>query len=50
MSTHTTYCRFCHAFCGLEVEIEGDHLVSVKGDREHPVSQGYACIKGRAAG
>jgi anaerobic selenocysteine-containing dehydrogenase len=47
MTTHTTFCRFCHAFCGIEADIEDNRVVAVRGDRRHPLSQGFTCIKGR---
>ncbi len=47
METHRTFCRFCHALCGIEVDIEGNRVVAVRGDREHVVSKGYLCVKGR---
>ncbi|MEN3317824.1 MAG: hypothetical protein V7643_1225 [Mycobacterium sp.] len=30
------------------MDVDGDQVVRVHGDREHPVSQGYTCPKGRA--
>ncbi|MCU1483271.1 MAG: putative dehydrogenase [Actinomycetia bacterium] len=45
-----SYCRICAAACGVVVEIEGDRVVGVAGDPEHPVSRGYTCPKGRALG
>jgi anaerobic selenocysteine-containing dehydrogenase len=49
--TKKTYCRICEAHCGLEVEVSSEHkILSVKPDKTHPVSKGYACIKGTAAG
>jgi anaerobic selenocysteine-containing dehydrogenase len=45
-----TYCRICVAGCGLIVTVDGDAIVTVKGDRAHPDSQGYTCPKGRALG
>jgi anaerobic selenocysteine-containing dehydrogenase len=46
-----TYCRICEAHCGLEVEVSADdEIISVKPDKEHPVSKGYACIKGTGVG
>jgi len=46
-----TYCRICEAHCGLEVEVSADNkIISVKPDKEHPVSKGYACIKGTGIG
>ena len=39
-STHKSICRFCHAYCGIEVDIADNHVVAVRGDRDHAVSQG----------
>lgn len=38
----------CEPFCGLEVDIARGRIVRVRPDREHPVTNGYACIKGMA--
>src|SRR5262250_1228557 len=48
VETHRSFCRFCHAVCGIEVDIEGGRVMDVRGDKDHPVSQGYLCVKGRA--
>jgi anaerobic selenocysteine-containing dehydrogenase len=48
MVTHRTFCRFCHAVCGIEVDVEDGRAVAVRGDRAHPISQGYLCEKGKA--
>jgi len=46
-----TYCRICEAHCGLEVEVSADDkIIGVKPDKQHPVSKGYACIKGTGIG
>src|SRR6266576_142752 len=42
-----SYCRICAAACGIIVTVDGDHVVRVRGDDEHPVSRGYTCSKGR---
>ena len=42
-----TFCRFCHAMCGIEVQVEDGRPVKVLGDRDNEISQGYTCIKGR---
>ena len=48
MHTLKSFCRFCHAVCGIEVDVEANRVVNVRGDKDHPVSQGYLCVKGRA--
>lgn len=50
MRQQKTYCRICEAHCGLEVELDGEQVINVRPDKTHPVSQGYACIKGSAIG
>jgi anaerobic selenocysteine-containing dehydrogenase len=45
-----TYCRICSPLCGLVVDIEGDRVTRVQGDRDHPLTQGYTCPKGRRLG
>ena len=47
-ATHRTFCRICIAACGLLVTTDGDRVVEVKGDADHPLSRGYTCAKGRA--
>ena len=46
--TERSYCRICTAMCGIVVEVEGEQVVRVRGDRDHPVTHGYMCPKGRA--
>jgi anaerobic selenocysteine-containing dehydrogenase len=43
-----TFCRICISSCGLIVQLDGDSVVSVRGDRDHPLTGGYTCQKGRA--
>jgi anaerobic selenocysteine-containing dehydrogenase len=45
-STAKTFCRNCQANCGLELTVEGNHIVSMKGDRNHALTRGYFCVKG----
>ncbi len=47
MSCSKSFCRLCHAFCGIEVELEDGRPVEVRGDRSNPMSEGFSCIKGR---
>ncbi len=42
---HKTACILCSQNCGLEVQLDGGHLVRFRGDRAHPASQGYTCEK-----
>ncbi len=43
-----SHCKICTAQCGIVIDIQGDQIIKVKGDREHPLSKGYTCPKGRA--
>ncbi|MGB0083855.1 MAG: molybdopterin-dependent oxidoreductase [Rhodomicrobiaceae bacterium] len=43
-------CTLCEAMCGLKLEVEGDQILSVRGDEEDPFSHGYICPKGVAIG
>src|SRR5687768_4020392 len=36
--------------CGVVVTVDGDTIVQVRGDSQHPLSRGYVCPKGRALG
>lgn len=47
-SVAKTACRLCGARCGLLVHLNGDRIVRIDGDREHPLSRGYLCPKGEA--
>ena len=47
MHTRKTFCRFCHANCAIEVDIDGDRAVAVRGDISDPLFGGYTCMKGR---
>lgn len=43
-----SYCRICGSGCGIIVELDDQQVVGVRANRDHPVSQGYTCPKGRA--
>ena len=47
ITTHKTFCRFCHAYCAIEVDVEDGKPIKVRGDTEDPVYGGYTCLKGR---
>ncbi len=50
IETRKSFCRFCHAYCGVEadVDVENNKIVALRSDHAHAVSQGYRCMKGRA--
>jgi len=53
MSDRTTAyrtCPICEAICGLELAIEDDRIVRVRGDKAHVLSKGFLCAKGAAFG
>ena len=44
------FCRICLAQCGTHLTIdEADRIVSIRGDKDNPLSNGYACFKGLQA-
>jgi anaerobic selenocysteine-containing dehydrogenase len=49
MPTETVYrnCHLCEAHCGVAIEVDRDQgrVLSVKGDKKDPFSQGYICPK-----
>lgn len=40
-----TACILCSLNCGLEVQAADGHLTKIRGDKAHPMSQGYTCQK-----
>ena len=46
--THYRACNLCEAICGLEIKTQGDQVLSIKGDKNDPLSRGYICPKGVA--
>ncbi len=38
-------CNLCEAICGLTFKIEGDSIISIRGDDEDPFSRGHICPK-----
>lgn len=46
-----SYCRICPGLCGMSVTIDNttDRIVGIRGDKSHPLTHGYACIKGLQA-
>lgn len=48
VKTHYRACSLCEAICGLEIKVESDEIVSIKGDKKDPLSRGFICPKGTA--
>jgi anaerobic selenocysteine-containing dehydrogenase len=45
-----SFCRICGAFCGVKLTLDdNDRIVDIRGDRDHPMTRGYACFKGLQA-
>ncbi|MEL6988484.1 MAG: molybdopterin-dependent oxidoreductase, partial [Bacteroidota bacterium] len=41
-------CHLCEAMCGLEIEVKGNEVVTIKGHEEDVYSKGHICPKGFA--
>lgn len=39
-------CPLCEATCGLEIAVEGEQVVRIRGDRDDVFSHGFICPKG----
>jgi anaerobic selenocysteine-containing dehydrogenase len=44
-SWQKTACILCSVNCGIEVQTSDRRITLIRGDREHPASQGYLCEK-----
>jgi anaerobic selenocysteine-containing dehydrogenase len=49
-TVHFRTCPLCEAMCGLELTMDGDTVVRVRGDRDDPFSRGFVCPKGASIG
>jgi anaerobic selenocysteine-containing dehydrogenase len=47
VETKHTFCRVCHASCPMEVDIQDNKVLAVRGVMDDPLFEGYTCIKGR---
>ena len=47
MQTTMTFCRVCHASCPMEVDVQDNRVIAVRGVMDDPLFEGYTCIKGR---
>src|SRR5580704_911661 len=44
----TGTCPLCEASCGVLVDTDGEHIRSIRGDKDDPFSLGYVCPKAAA--
>ncbi len=47
-TTHYRSCTLCEATCGVAIEVDGDRILSIRGDDADPFSKGYICPKASA--
>src|SRR5579871_5692779 len=46
-TTQDTICPYCGVGCGLRVTSQDARVVKVESPRDHPVTRGFLCVKGR---
>ena len=42
---HYRNCNLCEAICGIEITVEADKRLTIRGDKDDPFSRGYICPK-----
>jgi anaerobic selenocysteine-containing dehydrogenase len=45
---HYRTCNLCEAMCGIEIKVQGERILSIRGDKDDPFSRGYICPKAAA--
>src|SRR5271156_1889385 len=48
--TKAVTCCACSQQCGVLVHLRDGEIVKISGDKDHPFSRGFICIKGARAG
>jgi anaerobic selenocysteine-containing dehydrogenase len=44
--SHRSVCPLdCPDTCSVVMDVQGDRVISLRGDPKHPITQGYACVK-----
>ncbi len=43
--THYRTCHLCEAMCGIAIDLEGDRIVAIRGDKDDPFSRDHICPK-----
>ncbi len=50
LRTERAFCRICLGHCGMVLTVDtDDRITNIRGDRDHPLTRGYACFKGLQA-
>lgn len=44
-SPHYRNCNLCEAICGIEITVQDDRRLEIRGDKDDPLSRGYICPK-----
>ena len=44
-SLHYRACNLCEAICGIEITVQADQHLDIRGDKDDPLSRGYICPK-----
>jgi anaerobic selenocysteine-containing dehydrogenase len=42
---HYRNCNLCEAICGIEITVQADGRLDIRGDKDDPFSRGYICPK-----
>ena len=42
---HYRACNLCEAICGIEITVQPDQRLDIRGDKDDPFSRGYICPK-----
>src|SRR5690349_1761628 len=45
IAPHYRNCNLCEAICGIEITVESDRQLTIRGDKDDPFSRGYICPK-----
>ena len=44
-SLHYRNCNLCEAICGIEISVQADQRLNIRGDKDDVLSRGYICPK-----
>lgn len=49
LQSYTSVCPYCGVGCGMILESDGERVVRVSGDKQHPANRGRLCTKGQTS-